>query len=98
MFSAGRAFFSFGELTDPSKHREYNAWHQLDHRPENLALPGLYYGERFVCSPDCAAVRGAVEPSLQNLHYLTYYLLREPVEQSLRAFYDLGAWTAYMGR
>lgn len=22
-------------------HRRYNQWHQLDHRPENLALPGV---------------------------------------------------------
>jgi hypothetical protein len=35
-----RVFFSFVELTDPSQHRAYNEWHQLDHRPENLLLPG----------------------------------------------------------
>jgi hypothetical protein len=98
MLTPKRAFFSFGELTDSTKHPEYNAWHQLDHRPENLALEGLYYGERFVCSPDCAQARGTAEPPFQNLHYFTYYLLRQPVAQTLREFFDLGAWTSYMGR
>ena len=46
MFSE-RAFFSFIELTDPEQHREYNEWHQLDHRPENLLLPGVAWGDRW---------------------------------------------------
>ena len=53
---ARKAFFSFTGINDPAKHRDYNEWHQLDHRPENLALPGVVWGERWVHSPDCAAV------------------------------------------
>lgn len=98
MLAAKRAFFSFGELTDNTKHRDYNAWHQLDHRPENLALRGVFYGERFVVSPDCAKHRWQAEPPLENLQYFTYYLFREPVAESLREFYELGAWTRYVGR
>ena len=42
-------FFSFAALDDPGPdhHRRYNEWHQLDHRPENLALPGVAWGDRW---------------------------------------------------
>ncbi|ANH36663.1 hypothetical protein I601_0209 [Nocardioides dokdonensis FR1436] len=43
-------FFSFIRLEEGSAedHRAYNRWHQLDHRPENLALPGVAWGDRPV--------------------------------------------------
>ena len=53
------SFFSFAEMTDPSQHRTFNEYHQLDHRPANLALPGIYWGERFVRTPPCAAASEA---------------------------------------
>jgi len=31
-------FFSFTEVTDPSAHEAYNAWHQLDHLPEQFTI------------------------------------------------------------
>jgi hypothetical protein len=41
-------FFSFAALDGAGldDHRRYNEWHQLDHRPENLALPGVAWGDR----------------------------------------------------
>ena len=36
-------FFSFTEITDPAEHRAYNEWHQLDHMPEQLPIPGIVY-------------------------------------------------------
>ena len=48
------AYFSFAEITDRTRHHEFNEYHQLDHRPENLALPGVIFGERWVRTPDCA--------------------------------------------
>ena len=77
-----RAFFSFTEVPDPGDHRAYNEWHQLEHRPENLRLPGVTWGERWVHAPDCAAVAAAPDPTFANLHYVNMYWFREPVAQA----------------
>ncbi|HLY83135.1 MAG TPA: hypothetical protein VKQ71_09115 [Acidimicrobiales bacterium] len=95
---AAKVFFSFTEITDPSKHRDYNAWHQLDHRPENLALPGVIYGERWVRTPDCAEAGQARDPRFEHFHYLNMYWFREPVDQSRREWQDLGSRSFQWGR
>ena len=48
-------FFSFTEITDPTAHAAYNAWHQLDHLPEQYPLTGIVYGQRWVSTPACRA-------------------------------------------
>ncbi len=50
-------FFSFTEITDPGEHRSYNAWHQLDHMPEQYPLAGVVAGQRWVSTPACRAAR-----------------------------------------
>ena len=49
-------FFSFTEITDETAHRGYNAWHQLDHLPQQLPLPGIAHGQRWVSTPACRSV------------------------------------------
>jgi len=70
-------FFSFTEVTDPSAHRAYNEWHQLDHMPEQFSLDGISFGQRWVCTPACAASRVAVSSTLKRCHYVTLYLMRD---------------------
>jgi hypothetical protein len=70
-------FFSFTEVTDPSAHRAYNEWHQLDHLPEQFSIDGITFGQRWVCSPRCAEARVVVSPTLARCHYMTLYLLRD---------------------
>ena len=41
---AAYGFFSFTEVTDPAEHHAYNAWHQLDHLPEQFPLRGPHRG------------------------------------------------------
>ena len=89
MFAA-RAFFSVMGVTDPSKHRVYNEYHQLDHRPENLALPGVAWGDRWVRSPDCAAASVGSDRDFDDSHYMAMYFLREPLEQNTKAWIELG--------
>jgi hypothetical protein len=84
-------FFSFTEITDPVEHRAYNEWHQLDHLPEQFPLPGIVYGQRWVSTPACRAARGVSEEPLDPIHYLTCYLMADPIEQTLDDFFDLGA-------
>ena len=70
-------FFSFTEITDPSAHEAYNAWHQLDHLPEQFTLEGVRFGQRWVRSPHCRAAEVASAPLLDPFHYMTLYLLRD---------------------
>jgi hypothetical protein len=70
-------FFSFTEVTDPSAHEAYNAWHQLDHLPEQFTIDGISFGRRWVRSPRCRAAGSAASPLLEPFHYMTLYLLRD---------------------
>jgi len=83
-------FFSFTEITDPREHRSYNEWHQLDHMPEQFPLDGLAYGQRWVSTPACRAARVVSGERLDPIHYVTLYLMTEPVERTLREFRELG--------
>lgn len=84
-------FFSFTEVTDPAEHRSYNEWHQLDHLPEQFPLPGIVYGQRWVSTPAGRAARAVSEAPLDAIHYLTCYLMAEPIAQTIEEFFDLGA-------
>lgn len=91
-------FFSFTEVTDPSQHIAYNEWHQLDHMPEQLPLHGIVHGQRWVRTPECAsASRVAVAP-FDSVHYVTAYLMAEPLERTLVEFFQLGRDLATAGR
>ena len=91
-------FFSFTEITDPGEHRSYNEWHQLDHMPEQYPLPGIVYGQRWVSTPACRAARAVSGPELDPIHYLTLYLMTEPVDETLRDFQLLGRELHATGR
>jgi len=86
---AHAGFFSFTEITDPAEHRSYNAWHQLDHMPEQFPLAGMAYGQRWVSTPACTAARVVADPVLAPVHYLTLYLMSDPVHVTLREFMAL---------
>ena len=91
-------FFSFTEITDPNEHRSYNEWHQLDHMPEQFPLDGVAWGQRWVSTPACRAARLASDELLDPIHYLTLYLMTEPVERTLDEFMALGAQLHKVGR
>jgi hypothetical protein len=83
-------FFSFTEITDPTEHHAYNEWHQLDHMPEQFPLPGIAFGQRWVSTPACRAARAVDGELLAPIHYVTLYLMTDPVEDTLRDFMALG--------
>ncbi len=91
-------FFSFTEITDPNEHRSYNEWHQLDHMPEQFLLDGVAYGQRWVSTPACRAARVVSGERLDPIHYVTLYLMTEPVERTLDEFMALGAELHRVGR
>jgi hypothetical protein len=92
------AYFSFAEITDRTRHHEFNEYHQLDHRPENLALPGVIFGERWVRTPDCAQALPTAPTDFASVHYMTMYWLREPVETSHLEWMDFGTTATHLGR
>ena len=92
------SFFSFAEITDPSRHRAFNEYHQLDHRPANLALPGVYWGERFVRSPRCAAASDAPDARYAGVHYVNYYLFSDISREARWEWTKLGSLSAFWGR
>ncbi|GAB3125408.1 hypothetical protein [Glaciibacter psychrotolerans] len=90
------AFFSFVELADAAQHDAYNRWHQLDHRPENLALPGVAWGDRWAR----AATTGLAEPGgeFAGTDYVAMYWFRSPVAESVAAWDRLGEASFQWGR
>ena len=91
------AFFSFTSVLEPSLHRAYNEWHQLDHRPENLALPGVAWGERWVRTPASAA-RSVADARLTRTHYVNVYFFRPPVADAVKAWHVLAEQSFHWGR
>jgi hypothetical protein len=90
-------FLSFATVAD-GRHDEYNAWHQLDHRPENLVLPGVLAGERWVRTPECAAAYPVADPTLDTTHYVNSYWFRPPVQASLAEWQRLAELSFQQGR
>lgn len=96
--TATRVFLSFPAVTDPTRHAEYNAWHQLDHQPENLALPGVLHGARWVRTPACRAHGEVRLEPLQDSDYLAMYWFVEPAAESILEWRGLGELTRQQGR
>jgi len=96
MFSE-RAFFSFVDVTDPDNLPEYHDWQLYDHLPENRALTGVAWGERW------ARIAGAEEVETTTDHFagvdsMTMYWFRPPYDESLAQWQQLGADSVQWGR
>ena len=91
-------FITLTEVTSDGDHRDYNAWHQLDHLPEQFSIPGVVCGQRWVLAPACAADALAVDDPLGTFHYLTMYLMTEPVAETLDEFAEVRERVAKLGR
>jgi len=91
------AFFSLIKLTDERDRAAYNRWHLFDHRPENLALPGVAWGERWERRADSPIAHAGVE-QFADLDYLAMYFFREPPAASIADWDRLGADSFQWGR
>ena len=95
---ATKAYFSLTEILDPAHHRTHNEWHQLDHRPENLLLPGVAWGDRWVRPPDCARTGTPPSAEYANVHYAIMYWFREPMDDTLNEWFLLTERSFQWGR
>ncbi|MGN0063464.1 MAG: hypothetical protein ACI379_04425 [Nocardioides sp.] len=97
-----RVFFSFPEVTDPARHGDYNAWHQFDHLPQNLALPGVRHGQRWVRTPALGAAAHVgddeLAADLDAAHYVAMYWFAQPTHASVKEWFRLGSRTGEVGR
>lgn len=93
-----RLFLTFTALTDAGRHHAYNAWHQLDHLPENLLLPGVAWGDRWVRSPDLAGLAHVGDAAYASLQYAVAYGFRSPVEESVSEWTALNQRALWWGR
>lgn len=93
-------FFSFVTLHNagPEDHRAYNEWHQLDHRPENLALPGVAWGDRWARPADHKVVSTGSDRAHAETDYVAMYWFREPLDESIAAWDRLGEDSFQWGR
>jgi hypothetical protein len=66
--------------------------------PEQYPLRGVAFGQRWVSTPACRAARAVAEAPLDPVHYLTLYLMTDPVEETLEEFLDLGRRLRRLGR
>ncbi|WP_345416156.1 hypothetical protein [Pseudonocardia xishanensis] len=86
----------------PAAHRTYNEWHQLDHRPENLRLPGVAWGDRWSRTSECAAtgrdVAGEPDARFADVDYMAMYWFRQPSDESVAAWSKLGENSFQWGR
>ena len=70
-------FFSFTEITDPGAHVAYDAWHRLDHMPEQFSIDGITFGQRWARTPRCRSSESTPSGVLEHFDYMTLYLLRD---------------------
>lgn len=91
-------FFSLSGTSPSGDDREYLAWHQLDHMPEQYQLPGLIHGHRWASNGACHAARVVAAGAFGDVHHVVLYLMGEPVQQTLDDFFDLGGRLAELGR
>lgn len=100
-----RVFLSFPEVLDDDRHRDYNHWHQFDHLPQNLALPGVRHGQRWVRTPACRAASTApgegTDPRAVEMdasQYVAMYWFAAPARESVADWLRLGSLTDEIGR
>ena len=66
----------------------------LDHMPEQFPLRGVVYGQRWVSTPACRAARVVDGELLAPIHYVTLYLMTDPIDETLDEFMALGRRSA----
>ncbi|GAA3238035.1 hypothetical protein GCM10017691_37750 [Pseudonocardia petroleophila] len=92
----GPLFLTLTRLDHPRHHRDYNAWHQLDHLPENRVLPGVSWGDRWVRDAACADASVVPDPQHREHQYAVAYGFRDPT--AVAAWTELNQRAVWWGR
>ena len=81
---------SFSARSPTGDDAAYLRWHGQDHLPEQYRLAGIRHGARWVSTPACRVARLASEPRFDAVDHVVQYLVADPIDASLAAFFSLG--------
>lgn len=91
-------FFSLTSGADGGDDAEYLEWHLLDHLPEQYSIPGIRLGTRWQADDECMTLRFEASEELAPVRHAVSYLMTDPVDDTLRAFAQLGRRMSEAGR
>ena len=77
------AFLGLMEVEGEDAEPRYEEWHATDHLPENRALPGIVYANRWRAPEKLRAEHRIADPALGAPQFLITYFFGEPLETSL---------------
>jgi len=77
---------------------DYIEWHCLDHHPEQYSIDGIRLGQRWVSTPACRAARAVEHGRFDDVDHVMQYHFADPLDESLDAFFALGAELHAAGR
>lgn len=77
------AFLGLMEVEGENAEPRYEAWHASDHLPENKALPGVVYANRWRAVETLRRLHTIGDPALGAPQFLITYFFGEPLETSL---------------
>lgn len=91
------AFIGLIEVESSAQVDAYEAWHATDHLAENWALPTVVYAGRWIARPALRLARTG-EAALERAQFLIAYFFRDPVDEAIDAFAELGGRLTESGR
>lgn len=86
---AHAAFFGLVETPEGEGVRAYAEWHADDHQPENWALPGVAYANRWAANDAHRATRFVGDERLARAQFLITYFFTDPVDEALAGWNEL---------
>jgi len=92
------AFLGLMEVHGEGAEDRYQTWHANDHLPENLAIPGVVFGQRWRATAELRAHHCVREPALGAPQFLITYFFGEPLETSLDEWNTLADGLRAKGR
>lgn len=95
---AHAAFFGLIETPEGKGVRAYQDWHADDHQPENWALPGVVYANRWVADDAHRAARFVGDERLARAQFLITYFFVDPLDESLAGWNGLAQDLRAQGR
>ena len=77
------AFLGLVEVRGENAEARYQTWHANDHLPENKAIPGVVYGQRWHANGPMRGTHRVGDPAIGAPQFLITYFFGEPLETSL---------------
>jgi len=98
MTRAHLGVFSLSASSPDGDDSRYLRWHLLDHLPQQYEIPGVLFGQRFVSTPACRALRPVQSERFEPVNHIVYYLFEEPVARAVDDFFALRDHLIEIGR